>query len=337
MRELDPAILAPLAALALDCVEREYPNHVSLWLRDAADLALPRELFPAFHGCLDWHSAVHGHWLLARCLRSVPQAVYAARARDLLDRHLHADLLGRELRFLLPRPTFERPYGLAWLLRLHQDLAEWGDPDALRWRAALDPLAELAARRLREWLPRLTHPVRSGVHSQTAFAMGLALDWARALGSRETETVLCDRARDFHGADRAHALHLEPSGEDFLSPALGAADLMRRVLTASELAEWLTRALPDLVAPCEALRPVEPADRSDGRLAHLDGLNLSRAWMLLAIARRLPADEVRRPFLEALGAEHARAGLAAVCDGEYMGTHWLGSFALYLRSEVGLG
>jgi hypothetical protein len=316
-------------------VTREYPNHVSLWLRSAAELDAPRELTPAFYGCLDWHSAVHSHWLLARAARLLPQEDSCQQGRARLAQHLSEANLGRELRFLGPRPTFERPYGLAWLLRLHQELATWNDADAQRWALVVAPLAELAAERLCGWLGRLTHPVRSGVHSQTAFAMGLALDWARALDQSKAEAVLVERARAFHAADRDVALHLEPSGEDFLSPALGAADLLRRVLEPADFASWLERALPGLGAPL-ALEPVVCADPSDGRLAHLDGLNLSRAWMLHTSARHLPPGDPRRPALQASAAAHARAGLDAIQPGEYMGSHWLGSFALYLQSEAGL-
>jgi hypothetical protein len=332
--------LAALVALALDCVEREYPNQIALGLRGDADLAPPRELTPAFYGCYDWHSAVHGHWLLARAVRLAPDAPWAPRARAVLDRHLCAERMAREHRHALARPTFERPYGLAWLLCLHGELAAWDDADAPRWAAATLELAELAAGRLRDWLMRLTHPVRSGVHSQTAFAMGLALDWAHAVRDEPSELILAGRALFFHLGDRDHALHLEPSGEDFLSPSLGAADLMRRVLPPEPFAAWLALASPGLgrggLGGGAELVPVAPSDRSDGRLAHLDGLNLSRAWMLTAIARHLPSGDARRTPLERCAAEHVAAGLAAVRPGEYMGAHWLGSFALYLLSEVGL-
>jgi len=329
--------LHALLDLGLGCVEREYPNHVSLWLRSDADLAPPRELTPSFYGCLDWHSAVHSHWLLARGARLAPQEERAERACALLGRHLSPERLLRERRFLEPRPGFERPYGLGWLLRLHQELSEWDRARAAGWAAALEPLAELCAERLCRWLERLTHPIRSGVHSQSALAMSFALDWARALGRADCEAVLSERAQFFHAADRDAALQLEPSGEDFLSPSLGAADLMRRVLGPQPFAAWLSRALPALGrAGSEPLRPVAPLDRSDGRLAHLDGLNLSRAWMLAAVARALPSGDLRCDPLEHSAREHARAGLAAVDPGEYMGAHWLGSFALYLESEIGV-
>jgi len=329
--------LEPFARLALACVRREYPSHISHLMTSDADARPPRELMPAFCGCFDWHSAVHGHWLLARFARLCPSSPLAAPAREALGQALQSYKILAELRYLTPRPTFERPYGLAWLLQLHAELSEWDDPDVVRWRESLSPLADLATTRLREWLPKLSHPVRSGVHSQTAFAVGLALDWARIVQDRATETLLTMWSMDRYSSDRDYALHLEPSGEDFLSPAFGAADLMRRLLDPEPFAAWLHRVLPAIPADASGdwLAPARVTDGTDGRLAHLDGLNLSRAWMLAAIARSLPTGDARIGALEAAGDAHRLEGLASVTGAPYEGAHWLGTFATYLATDRG--
>lgn len=329
-RELVATDLEPFAFLALAAVEREYPNHLSLYARDDEDLAPPRELTPIFFGAFDWHSSVHGHWTLARCARAFPEASWAACCRARLDKAIREERVSAEREFLVPRPTFERPYGLAWLLCLHRELASWGaeDGDARRWARTLEPLAHVARRHFTTWLPRLRYPVRTGVHNQTAFALGLAFDWARE-NDAGFEELIRERAVALHGKDRDYPLHLEPSGEDFLSPSLGAADLMRRVLSREAFGEWMQRALPSISIATEWLSPVEVTDRTDGRLCHLDGLHLSRAFMLRHVAAGLDSTE-QRAALEAAAVEQGAAGLAAIETSGYEGTHWLGSFAVYL-------
>ena len=321
---------AGYARLALACVHRAYPNQIVHALDGDDDVAAPRALHPVFWGCYDWHSAVHGHWTLAAFARRFPATPDAAAARAALATSFDPTAIAAEQRYLERRPAFERPYGLAWLCALHAELAAWAvdDRDAAGWAAALAPLARLGARRVAGGLERLTHPIRVGTHAQSAFAAGLVLDWAHATGDEELAIRLTTSSWRLHGDDRGPALHLEPSGEDFLSPALGAADLVARFVGGATLAEWLTRALPDLDQP---LPPPRPRDRTDGRLVHHDGLCASRAWMLARVAAALPADDARRVRLAALAADHAAAGLAALADQTYAGTHWLGTFALYLR------
>ena len=339
-----PPLSQPLAerfaALALSCVHRPYPNKVAHVLASDEDVAPPRELTPAFYGCFDWHSAVHGHWLLVRVARTFPGTKVANDARAALAQSLTEDNLQAELRYASreDRAGFERPYGQAWLLQLGAELRQWSDPQAQAWSQRLAPLEELAARRFVEWVPKLTHPIRIGEHAQTAFAFGLALDWAREAGDEALTGVLVEHGRRLYGDDRGCPLSFEPSGHDFLSPCLGAADFMRRVLAPAEFATWLTAALPDVPDDGDGdfLRPVVPADRSDGKLVHLDGLNLSRAWMLEGIAAGLPDDDPRRPALLAAAARHAKAGIDAVGDAHYAGSHWLGTFAVYLTSGRGL-
>ncbi len=329
------------AKLALACVHKEYPNKISHVLNSDADVAPPHALTPAFCGCYDWHSSVHGHWLLARLARTFPEASFAGEARTALAQSLTSAHIKQEAAYLSGqgRASFERPYGLAWLLQLAEELREWDDPKARELSANLRPLEEVAVQRLTTWLPKLSHPVRIGEHDQTAFALGLILDYARGRSDRAALGKLAaDSARKFFLADRNAPLAYEPSGEDFLSPVLGEADVMRRVLPAEEFAKWLGEFLPQVpLQPNDGwLPPVVSPDPSDPKLAHLDGLNLSRAWMLEGILSGLPADDPRRPALTAAAEAHRRAGLAAVTGEHYEGGHWLGSFAVYLTTRRGI-
>jgi hypothetical protein len=326
---LDAAAAGRFAELALTCVHREYPNKIAHVLNSDADARPPRELTPAFFGCFDWHSSVHGHWLLARLARLFPDAEFAPRARAALAQSLTAENLRREAEYLNApgRATFERPYGLAWLLTLAQELRETDSPHA----AAIRPLEDAAVARFSSWLPKLSHPVRGGEHSQTAFALGLALDYARASANSSFEQLLLERAKRYYLNDTACPAHYEPSGEDFLSPCLAEADLMRRVLPQGQFTAWLGKFLPSL-----PFAPLTVTDAADGKLAHLDGLNLSRAWMLNGIASALPASHPRSAVLARLAEAHGAAGLKAVTGEHYEGGHWLGSFAVYYVSGRGL-
>lgn len=339
-----PSASAPLsldtdrfAKLALACIEREYPNKVAHTMKADDDALPPHRLTPSFYGCFDWHSAVHGHWLLVRLLRTEPDAAWAADARAALRRNLAADRLAGELAYLSrdDREGFERPYGLAWLLQLGAELRAWKDADAQAWSRSLAPLETIAAERLARWAEKLSHPVRAGEHSQSAFALGLALDWARATGNDDIAKRIATRARAMHERDRGCDLSFEPSGQDFLSPCLGAADLLRRVLDERAFATWLTQALPAIPKDGRAdwLAPAVPTDRSDGKLVHLDGLNLSRAWMLRGIATALPNADARKAALLAASDAHAKAGLTAIDEASYEGSHWLGTFAVYLLAS----
>ncbi len=335
-----PESLGRFAEMALACLHREYPHHFVHLVRGDQDVLPPRAVSPAFHGCFDWHSAVHGHWCLVRVLRCAPHAPVAARARAALGESLTTERIAGELRTLSApeRQGFERPYGLAWLLQLGAELRGWPDPIAGAWVRALEPLESLAAQRMGEWLPKLRWPVRSGEHSQTAFALGLTLDWARIAEDRDLARLIRSRALDFYGKDAGAPLAYEPSGHDFLSPILGEADLMRRVLAPGEFARWLDHFIPDLgsEAATRWLAPVSSGDPADGKLAHLDGLNLSRAWMLEGIAEALPRDHALRPALEHAAARHRDIGLGSVTGEHYAGAHWLGSFAVYLMTRRGV-
>lgn len=328
------------AKLALACVHKEYPNKISHVLNSDADVAPPRKLTPAFCGCYDWHSSVHGHWLLVRLLRTFPDASFAKAARDALKTSLTAENLKVEAAYLRGegRASFERPYGLAWLLQLCAELREWDDPQAQEMLANLKPLEQAAVERLTAWLPKLSQPVRIGEHDQTAFALGLILDYARVKNDQALARLASDSARKFFLADQKCPLAYEPSGEDFLSPCLGEADVMRRVLPPAEFAKWLTQFLPQIpsTAIADWLPVTVSPDPSDPKLAHLDGLNLSRAWMLEGILSALPADDPRQAALASATEAHRRAGLAAVTGEHYEGGHWLGSFAVYLTTKRGI-
>jgi hypothetical protein len=338
--EADEAVAERYARLALACVHREYPNKIAHVLNGDEDARPPRQLTPVFYGCYDWHSSVHGHWLLARFARRFPDAPLAPRAREALARSLTARGVAGEVAYLAGkgRATFERPYGLAWLLQLAAELREWNDPQARSWSETLRPLEQAAAARLFAWIPKLGYPIREGEHAQTAFAFGLVLDWARGAGESERDAVLSRRVLELYGRDTLCPIRYEPSGQDFLSPCLAEADLMRRVMPPARFAAWLGAFLPEI--PLDGaedwLKPGVTTDAADGKLAHLDGLNLSRAWMLEGIASGLPEADPRIPALRSAARRHLAAGLAAITGAPYEGGHWLGTFAVYALTGRGL-
>jgi hypothetical protein len=331
-------LAAQLARIALNGIAREYPTDPGHVLLDAADLRRNRDLHPAFYGCFDWHSAVHSHWLLARLLRLKPALPEATLIRSALNDHLtEANLRAEAAYFAQPgRVGFERPYGWAWLLKLAEELLDWDDPDGRRWSAAIEPFARLITELYLEYLPRLTYPIRSGTHSNTAFGLTFALDYAQASAHTLLRDRIVARSLDYYGADRNGPAMWEPSGGDFLSPCLAEADLMRRVLSAAVFADWLAVFLPSLAegGPPQLLTPAVVSDRSDGQIVHLDGLNLSRAWCMWGMAQALPPDDRRRSILIEVAERHTRVGLIGIGSGDYMGEHWLGSFALYMLGCV---
>lgn len=323
---LDQDLAARFAGLALGHVTRTYPTSMMLRLAGPDEIGLPNELTPIFHGSFDWHSCVHGYWLLARVQRLFPENLHARRIADLFALSVTEANAAGELAFLA-RPGnagFERPYGWGWLLKLVAELRLTPTVAAHKAADVLQPLADLIVERLTAYLPKLTYPVRSGVHSNTAFALILALDYAAAAHDTALAALIAARARDWFDADADCTAWGEPSGEDFLSPALTEALLMRRVLIHDAFDAWLARFFPRLgeSQPAILFTPASVSDRSDGRIAHLDGLNLSRAWCWRNIA----------PSLAAAADSHLAASLPHVA-GDYMGEHWLASFALLALSE----
>lgn len=329
------------AALALDCIHREYPNKIAHVLLSPADVGTPRELTPAFYGCFDWHSSVHGHWLLTRILNFSPDTALADEIRRSLSQSFTSENLEGELAYYQgeDRASFERPYGIAWYLQLVAELhAATEDAQMQEWRQLLRPLEDAIVRNTMDWLPKLYYPIRLGTHNQTAFAFGLMLDYARVVGNEDFERALVETIRRFYSDDIDCPLAYEPSGEDFLSPCLMEADLMRRVLDAGDFSAWLSSFLPQLPSDGRGdwLTPGVVLDPSDGKLVHLDGVNLSRAWALEGIASGLPSGDPRVAAILASSELHRAAGIASVSDQHYSGSHWLASFATYLTTKRGL-
>lgn len=325
--------------LALDCIHREYPNKIGHLMTRDEDAAPPRDLHPMFYGCFDWHSAVHGHWLLVRILRLEAKGDLAKEIRSALDKSFTLENVVGELVYLSPdeRKGYERPYGLAWFLAITAELREWDSRQAREWLDILKPMEGVIVRRMTEWLPKLSHPVRGGTHGQTAFSLGLMLDWARIAEHKEFEDLIVSRAMAFYAEDEDCPIGYEPSGEDFLSACLMEADLMRRVLKRKRFVKWLDAFLPVMSDKDMGwLVPAVVTDPTDGRLAHLDGLNLSRAWALEGIASILKKKDKRRQNLLALAEAHTVPGLASVTGEHYEGGHWLASFAIYLVTKRGI-
>lgn len=329
------------AQLALSCIHREYPNKISHLMNSAADTGIPSQLFPAFYGCFDWHSSVHGHWLLVRILNTDPDTPYRAVILSALSQSFTAEHVAGELAYFEApdRASFERPYGTAWFLQLMTELHQADFPEAAGWVETLQPLEAFIREQTMDWLTKLAYPIRIGTHNQTAFAFGLMLDWADETGDTAFRDALAAKALAFHAADVTCPLSYEPSGEDFLSPCLMEADLMRRVLAPAEYAVWLTGFLPQipLSGVSDWLAPGIVLDPSDGKLVHLDGVNLSRAWAMEGIASALPPEDARIPALLAAATVHKQTGIAAVSDTHYSGSHWLASFATYLETRRGIG
>jgi hypothetical protein len=336
--KVDPALVTRFARLALDCVHREYPNKIAHVLNGAEDARTPAQLYPVFYGCFDWHSAVHGHWLLVRLLRTTPAQDMPPALREeivgALDRSFTPEGVVGEVAYFRGdnRASFERPYGVAWFLQLTTELREWDDPQAKAWLATLLPLEQVIVAQIADWLPKLAYAIRLGTHNQSMFAFGLMLDWARTAGDTGMERLLIERSLAFHRDDRDCPIGYEPSGEDFLSPCLMEADLMRRIMPQAEFAAWLDNFLPNIPRDGRGdwLAVGIVNDPSDGKLVHLDGVNLSRAWNLQNIADALPPSDPRNAALRAAAEIHARSGIASVSAEHYEGSHWLASFATYL-------
>ena len=318
------------ARAALSHVTREFPGKLDHVLTGPEDLVAPRVLHPIFFGSFDWHSCVHAYWLLARLLRRCPELAAADRIREHFATAFTRDKVAVELAYL-SRPftrTFERPYGWAWLLKLAAELQAHPHDEAARWSAALQPLAEAFARRFLDFLPKARYPVRSGVHSSTAFALTLAMDYAQTSNDVDLAGALTRAVHDWY-LDDADCQAWEPGSEDFLSPCLIEAECMRRVLPSDEFAAWFTRFLPRVTQrePRTLFQPVVASDRSDGKIAHLDGLNLSRSWCWSRLAGGLPKSDPRAAVMRDVAARHLEASIQHIAE-DYMGEHWLATFAL---------
>jgi len=325
---LDDKLAWRLARIALSHVEREFPNKLDHVMASAKDAQTPRALHPVFFGSFDWHSCVHSFWLLATLQRLFPNSSVRRTIRTLLNESLTVDKVAGECAFLVRPEThaFERPYGWAWLLMLQAELLRHGDRKAWGWN--LRPLADAMAERFRDWLPRATYPVRSGTHGNTAFALRLAFDYAQVVQDAEFYRLLRGTAIRWYADDRDESCR-EPSGEDFLSPALTEAQCMSRALPPEEFRDWFARFLPRLAQgePACLFEPVQVSDRSDGRIVHLDGLNLSRAWSWFEIASWTDVDEPLHKVATDAAERHLTHAIATI-TGDYVGEHWLATYAL---------
>lgn len=334
---LTPQIASKFARIALGHVTREYPNKLDHVLEGPADARGPRDLHPIFYGSFDWHSCVHGYWLLASLLRREPDIPEAGAIRALFDDAFTAENVAGEVAYLARASSrgFERPYGWGWLLKLQAELMAHAD---LRWANTHQPLATVFADRFRDFLPKAQYPIRTGVHSSTAFALALAQDYAAAANDTALTALFAEKARAWYLSDH-DAPAWEPSGDDFLSATLMEAECLRRLLPAAEFTPWFKGFLPRAAfrQPASLFTPATVSDRSDGKIAHLDGLNFSRAWCWRELAATLAPGDPLAAVAEATAREHMAASLPHVA-GDYMGEHWLASFALLaLTASEGLG
>jgi len=333
---LTPDQASHLASLALRCIAKEYPNKLDHVMNDSSEVQNPKTLHPAFYGCFDWHSSVHGHWMLVRLLRILPDLAENKIIREALNRNLSAGNIAIETTYLdqANRQSFERTYGWAWLLKLAEELYLWHDKDAKRWQKNLQPLVDALIDRYLKFFPKQNYPIRTGVHPNTAFGLAFALDYAKTIGHDEFVKLITERSLTYFKEDKDYPAQWEPGGEDFFSPTLMEADLMRRILPGEEFTSWFYQFLPGIAQgkPESLFKPAIVLDRSDPKLVHLDGLNLSRAWCMRSIANALAEDDPARSVLLESARAHAQDALAHVASGDYAGEHWMASFAVYLLS-----
>ena len=325
-----------LANFPLSCISKEYPNKLGQVIGDSSDLKSPWELHPAFYGCFDWHSSVHGHWMLVRLLKIYPDLPERKEIRDRIGQNITAENILKEVTYFEGNlnKTYERTYGWAWLLKLASELYDWDDPDAKKWYRDLQPLTQLIRDRYIEFLPKLTYPIRTGEHPNTAFGISLAIDYAHAIMDEDFLNLLTSRSRDYYLNDKDCPLDWEPNGFDFLSPCLEEANLMSKVLDKKSFENWLLAFFPSLKSGNFIIEPAMVSDRSDPKIVHLDGLNLSRSWCLSGIGSVYDGpggDSVSRLIYE-----HFNASYPYITSGNYEGEHWLASFAvLALTSSAG--
>lgn len=314
-----------LVALPLKCSEQEYPNKLGQVLSGKKDLKAPSKLHPAFYGCFDWHSAVHGHWLMVVLAKQFPDLERREEVLEQLELHLSKANIEKEMAFFETEGngSFERTYGWAWILKLQLELDSWDAPLAVECAKNLRPMSEMLCKKYYDFLPKLVYPIRTGEHINTAFGLTFAYDYALSVKNDSLIDRISTRAKAFYANDSLYPLRFEPSGYDFLSPALEEADLMRRVMEPQAFQQWLKQFLPELYTKEFALEPGKILDRTDGKLVHLDGLNFSRAWCLNGLA-----NSPELIHLKTVAQLHLNASLPNITDGDYMGEHWLASFAL---------
>lgn len=317
-----------LAKLPVKCLQQEYPNKLSQLLADASEIQSPKQLHPAFYGCFDWHSSVHGHWSLVYLLKKFPNLEGREEIINKLKVNLSKENIAQEVAYLNKKheKSYERMYGWAWLLKLQQELNTSNEPFAKELAANLQPLTTLLAERYIEFLPKLNYPIRVGTHTSTAFGLNLAWDYAvHARNLPLQESIRTNALRLFKN-DIDCPFAWEPSGTDFLSPCMEEIGIMQRVMPAKDFLKWLKDFAPELFNKKFTWKPGEVSDRTDGHLVHLDGLNFSRAWNLYALVKQYPK---QLGHLKPLADAHFKYSLPSITDGNYEGEHWLASFALY--------
>ena len=316
-----------LAQLPINCMETEYPNRLGQTLGDSTYLKSPKELHPAFYGCFDWHSAVHGHWSLVSLLKQFPELNNATQIKTKLLQTISKENIEIEIAYFDDKhnATFERTYGWAWLLKLAEELHTWNDPIAKELTANLQPLTDLVIEKYIEFLPKLNYPIRVGEHPNTAFGLSFAWDYANTVGNEDLKILVENTAKEFYLNDSECPLEWEPSGFDFLSPCLEEAAIMKRVLNLSEFKRWFSAFLPQALDKSFTLETGKVSDRTDGKLVHLDGVNFSRAWSLNKISEGIP----EYLHLKIIANSHINYSLPSIVDDNYEGGHWLGSFAIY--------
>ncbi|AYR23879.1 DUF2891 domain-containing protein [Herbaspirillum rubrisubalbicans] len=318
------------ARMPLTYLRQEYPNHIMHLLNGPEDVLSPRAMHPVFYGCYDWHSAVHGYWLLLRCLRLYPGLPAADEITALFDEHFTPELMERETDYFRApnRAPFERPYGFAWLLALDQELLVSAHPQARQWHTAMQPLTTEIRRRLLDYLSKLSYPIRVGAHFNTAFSLALSLDYAHHVQDSELESVIIDWSQRHYGADTDYPVQYEPGGDEFISGALTEALLMSKVMNAEAFPAWFDQYLPRVAEVAQLMQPAHVSDPTDPKVAHLDGLNLSRAWCMKQVLRHLSTQHPARAALEASAQRHIAASLDQVVGSHYSGGHWLATFAV---------
>ena len=321
-----------LAKLPLNCIDIEFPNKLGQTIGGIEDLKPPKILHPAFYGCFDWHSSVHGHWSLVSLLKQYPTIQNADNIKEKLLKNISKENIVEEVKYFEGEhnKTYERTYGWAWLLKLAEELHTWDDPIARQLEENLKPLTELIVEKYIEFLPKLNYPVRVGEHPNTAFGLSFAWDFANTVSNDELKDLIEKRARGFYFTDQGCPISWEPSGFDFLSPCLEEAALMKRVLSLEEFKLWINDFLPQLKDKYFELEPGKVSDRTDGKLVHLDGVNFSRAWSLNKIAEDLSEYD----HLKNIANQHINYSLPSIVDDSYEGGHWLGSFAIYALNSV---
>ena len=315
-----------LSGLPMKCIPQEYPNKLGQVLASDADLKPPRELHPCFYGCFDWHSSVHGHWSLVRLLKTFPDMKNADSIRDLLRSQITKENIIQEVKYFEPKlnKSYERTYGWAWLLKLAEELHTWDDPMAKELEQNLQPLTDTIVKSYKGYLPKLKYPIRVGTHTNTAFGLSFAIDYAKTVNDTAFIRIITKRAKDFYLNDKKYPLWWEPSGYDFLSPALEETDIMRKVLDKKEFFNWLRDFLPEIMNDSFTMKPGIVSDRTDGHMVHLDGVNFSRAWCMYGLAKQYP----KFSYLVPVANEHINYSLPNLVGDDYMGGHWLASFAI---------